>query len=75
MNFVPSGVKSTSTTDFVWPAYVQAHIDILENKDIEKGRSNGRVAGLIVIEGLEMSMSEMVNLVCERLVKVVQVAN
>lgn len=44
---------------------------MLENSDIERGKSNGKVAGLIVIEGLELSMGEMVNLVCERLVKVV----
>ncbi|KAJ3490933.1 hypothetical protein NLI96_g1063 [Meripilus lineatus] len=55
----------------VWPAYRSAHVDMLENSDIERGKSNGKVAGLIVIEGLELSMGEMVNLVCERLVKVV----
>ena len=56
----------------VWPAYVAAHVDMLEGRDIEKGKSNGKVDGLIVIEGLEMSMGEVVSLVCERLLKAVQ---
>ena len=48
----------------VWPAYVAAHEQILENGDVEHGKPNGRVRGLLLIEGLEMSMTEMVDRVC-----------
>ncbi|KAI0695952.1 P-loop containing nucleoside triphosphate hydrolase protein [Cerioporus squamosus] len=48
----------------VWPAYVEAHEGILENGDVEHGQSNGKVAGLLVFDGLELSMSEMVERVC-----------
>ena len=54
----------------VWPAYVAAHQDIVEKGDVERGESNGRVSGLVIIEGLEMSMSEMVEQVCGRVLAV-----
>lgn len=46
---------------------------MLEDGDVEKGKSNGTVTGLIVVDGLDISMDETVALVCERLVKVAQV--
>ncbi|TFK89469.1 P-loop containing nucleoside triphosphate hydrolase protein [Polyporus arcularius HHB13444] len=49
----------------VWPAYVEAHEGIVENGDVEHGKSNGKVAGLLLFDGLELSMSEMVSRVCE----------
>ena len=48
----------------VWPAYVEAHAGMLENGDVEHGQSNGTVAGLLLFDGLELSMSEMVERVC-----------
>ncbi|OCH86438.1 P-loop containing nucleoside triphosphate hydrolase protein [Obba rivulosa] len=54
----------------VWPAYVAAHRGMLEGGDIEHGAPNGSVPGLILIEPLEMKMSEMVDRVCTRLVEV-----
>ncbi|RPD63818.1 P-loop containing nucleoside triphosphate hydrolase protein [Lentinus tigrinus ALCF2SS1-6] len=48
----------------VWPAYVEAHAGMLENGDVERGKSNGRVEGLVLFDGLELSMSEMVGRVC-----------
>ena len=59
--------------NIVWPAYVAAHSGMLEDGDVEKGKSNGTVTGLIVVDGLDISMDETVALVCERLVKVAQV--
>ncbi|OBZ67277.1 Nicotinamide riboside kinase [Grifola frondosa] len=49
----------------VWPAYVAAHAGMLEGGDVEHGRSNGAVPGLILIDGLETSMSDAVEKVCE----------
>ncbi|KAK7685223.1 hypothetical protein QCA50_011586 [Cerrena zonata] len=54
----------------VWPAYVAAHKDIVENGDVEHGQANERVKGLLIIEGLEMSMSDAVEQVCSRLLSV-----
>lgn len=54
----------------VWPAYVAAHKDIVENGDVEHGQSNERVKGLLIIEGLEMSMSDTIEKVCSRLLAV-----
>ncbi|KAL4252620.1 P-loop containing nucleoside triphosphate hydrolase [Abortiporus biennis] len=56
----------------VWPAYVKAHAGVLEGGDLEHGKSNGKVRGLIVVEGLEVSMSSLVDNVCERLVDVAE---
>ena len=48
----------------VWPAYVEAHEGILENGDVEHGKPNGKVEGLLLFDGLELSMTEMVERVC-----------
>ena len=48
----------------VWPAYVDAHKDMLDNGDVEHGKPNGKVPGLILLEGLELSMTDMVDRVC-----------
>jgi len=34
----------------VWPAYVEAHKDILADGDIEHGQSNGRIKDLVVVD-------------------------
>lgn len=51
----------------MWPAYVEAHAGILEGGDVEHGKPNGKVAGLLLFDGLELSMSEMVEQVCKLL--------
>ena len=51
----------------VWPAYVAAHMHMVEGGDVEHGRPNGSVPELILIEGQELSMTEMVQQVCARL--------
>ncbi|KAH9847182.1 P-loop containing nucleoside triphosphate hydrolase protein [Lenzites betulinus] len=48
----------------VWPAYVEAHAGIVENGDVELGKPNGTVSGLILLDGLELSMGDMVDRVC-----------
>ncbi|KAH8107811.1 P-loop containing nucleoside triphosphate hydrolase protein [Cristinia sonorae] len=55
----------------VWPAYVDAHKGIVENGDVEHGKSNGKVPGLEILEGLEISMDAMVEFACEKLMTVV----
>ncbi|EKM54169.1 uncharacterized protein PHACADRAFT_185131 [Phanerochaete carnosa HHB-10118-sp] len=56
----------------VWPAYVHAHQDMLERGDVEHGRPTGKVADLVLIEGLEKSMGDVIELVCARLAQAVQ---
>jgi len=45
---------------------------MLEGGDVEHGKSNGKVGELEVIEGLEVSMSEMVERVCKDLLDIVE---
>lgn len=54
----------------VWPAYVAAHEGIVESGNVEDGKSNGKVEGLEIIEGLEKTMDETVEFVCEKLAQV-----
>ncbi|EPS96268.1 hypothetical protein FOMPIDRAFT_1062303 [Fomitopsis schrenkii] len=56
----------------VWPAYVDAHKAIVEGGDVEHGRPSGAVPGLILIDGLEMGMSDIVEKVCARLAEEVE---
>ena len=56
----------------MWPAYVDAHKGMVEGGDVEHGRPNGAVPGLILIDGLEMGMSDIVEKVCVRLAEEVE---
>lgn len=56
----------------VWPAYVRAHKDLLEGGDLEHGKASEKVKDLILVEGLEQTMGEVVDRVCEQLVRTVQ---
>ena len=56
----------------VWPAYVDAHKGIVDGGDVEHGRPNGAVPGLILIDGLEMGMSDIVEKVCARVAEEVE---
>ena len=51
----------------MWPAYVDAHQGIFEGGDLEHGQPNGTVPGLTLLEGMELSMSAMVDRVCGEL--------
>ncbi|KAI0093463.1 P-loop containing nucleoside triphosphate hydrolase protein [Irpex rosettiformis] len=55
----------------VWPAYVKAHSVILDGDDLDHAKSSGKVKDLVLIEGLEQTMGETIDLVCEKLVKTV----
>ncbi|EGN99590.1 hypothetical protein SERLA73DRAFT_179670 [Serpula lacrymans var. lacrymans S7.3] len=50
-----------------YPAYVDAHQHIFENGDVEKGKLKGTVDKLILLEGAQMSMSEIVERCLEEL--------
>ena len=56
----------------VWPAYVRAHEGMLEGGDVEHGRPTEKVRDLVLIEGLEKSMDEVIDVVCEKLVQTVK---
>lgn len=54
----------------VYPAYVEAHRDMFENRDVENGNPTGqRVPNLVVIEpvkkGAEMSIDDVVRRCCD----------
>jgi len=53
--------------DIVYPAYVDAHKDIFVDGDVEHGRLTSTNSGLILIEGLEISMSDAVEQCCSAL--------
>ena len=50
--------------DIVYPAYVDAHKDMFVDGDVEHGNLTSTVSGLILIEGLEVSMSDAVEQCC-----------
>lgn len=51
----------------VYPAYVAAHAELFEGGDTEHGKPEN-VENLVVIDGLEMSMSDIVEKCCKILV-------
>ncbi|KAG6886310.1 hypothetical protein C0993_006720 [Termitomyces sp. T159_Od127] len=48
----------------VYPAYVDAHRDVFVGGDVEGGLAGKKAEGLVVINGLEVSMDEAVSEVC-----------
>lgn len=46
---------------------------MLEGGDLEHGKPTDKVQGLVLVEGLEKSMGDVIDLVCEKLVETVQV--
>jgi len=50
--------------DIVYPAYLDAHKDIFVDGDVEHGPLTSTVDGLILIESLEISMSDAVERCC-----------
>ncbi|KAJ7690668.1 P-loop containing nucleoside triphosphate hydrolase protein [Mycena rosella] len=49
----------------VYPAYVDASRDVFEAGDVERGAPSGKVAGLVLLESLEMSMGDAVSQSCK----------
>jgi len=56
----------------VYPAYVDANRDVFENGDVERGAPGGKVAGLVLLESLEMSMEEAVSRSCQVIARAVR---
>lgn len=49
----------------VYPAYVNAHCALFEGGDVERGRPSGAKApGLVVLEGGDLGMDELVDRSC-----------
>ncbi|KAJ7078836.1 P-loop containing nucleoside triphosphate hydrolase protein [Mycena belliarum] len=49
----------------VYPAFVDAHAAVFEGGDVEAGAPSGKVAGLVLLESLSMSMEDAVSRSCE----------
>jgi nicotinamide/nicotinate riboside kinase len=58
--------------DIVYPAYRDAHKDIFMDGDVENGQLTSNVNGLILIEGLEVSMSDAVEQCCSVLKEIAE---
>lgn len=55
----------------VWPAYTDAHKHLFEGEDIKSPKLSGKVNDLILFEGTETKMDDMVNTVMEKTLSVV----
>lgn len=51
--------------NIVWPAYVDAHKGVFENGDVEHGKLTGGIEDLVLLETLEISMTEAVERCCQ----------
>ena len=58
--------------DIVYPAYLDAHKEIFVDGDVEHGHLTSTVARLILIEGLEISMSDAVEQCCSVLMEMAE---
>jgi nicotinamide/nicotinate riboside kinase len=59
--------------NIVWPAYVDAHKHIFENGDVERGKSTV-IENLVLLEALDISMTEEVELCCQVIHRIAQEA-
>jgi len=55
----------------VYPAYLDAHREMFEDGDVERGRPGNKVQGLVLLESLKMG--EAVERCCEALKETVDV--
>ncbi|KAG9007551.1 ribosylnicotinamide kinase [Tulasnella sp. JGI-2019a] len=53
----------------VWPSYVRAHQGIFEGGDVEHGESNGKVRDLVVLHGETLTMTELFEKACEKIIE------
>ena len=51
----------------MWPAFVDAHREMFIGEDIERGELTDKVRDALVIESLERSMDDVVDVCCEAL--------
>jgi nicotinamide/nicotinate riboside kinase len=56
----------------VYPAYVDAHREVFEKGDVERGEPSSKVEGLVVLESLKMEMNDVVKRCCEVLKEVAE---
>ncbi|KAI0693017.1 P-loop containing nucleoside triphosphate hydrolase protein [Cytidiella melzeri] len=56
----------------VWPAYVKAHTAMLEGEDLDQAKLSGKVKDVVLVEGMEQSIGDMIELVCEKLLDKLQ---
>jgi len=57
----------------VYPAYVEAHSQLFEGGDVEHGKPTGhKVENLVLIEGMEVEISNVVEKCCKILVEEVK---
>jgi len=50
--------------DIVYPAYLDAHRDVFVDGDVEHGEPTNKIEGLVLLESLDISMSEAVERCC-----------
>ncbi|KIM45070.1 hypothetical protein M413DRAFT_8407 [Hebeloma cylindrosporum] len=50
--------------DIVYPAYLDAHKDVFVDGDVEHGQPTNKIEGLILLESLDISMSDAVERCC-----------
>jgi len=53
--------------EIVYPAYLDAHREVFKNGDVERGQLTDKFEGLILLESLDISMSEAVERCCRML--------
>ncbi|KAG8920474.1 ribosylnicotinamide kinase, partial [Tulasnella sp. 408] len=59
--------------DIVWPAYKKAHDGLFVNGDAEDGTIvSDKIPDLLVLEGTEMTMTELLDNMCQRVAEVAQ---
>ena len=49
----------------MYPAYVDAHKAVFENEDVEHGKPTNKVEGLILLDTLDITMTDAVEKCCE----------
>ena len=52
----------------MYPAYVEANSELFENGDLEHGKPTTKVENLILVEGLETDISDVVERCCTILI-------
>jgi nicotinamide/nicotinate riboside kinase len=55
--------------NIVWPAHVEAHSHIFMNGDLAHGAPNGKVEDLVVIDGVQFDMGQIIDIVCKIIIE------
>lgn len=51
--------------NIVYPAYVDAHKEVFENGDVEHGKPTPKIEGLVLLETLDISITDAVERCCQ----------